>query len=67
MTQDDPNHSDDHNRLANLLHASSTGTGIYDVLYAGAANQAFPSGNLWQWPFGNGDGGGDGGGPGGVP
>lgn len=32
------------------------GTNIYDVLYAGASETPFPSGNAWAWPFGATDG-----------
>jgi hypothetical protein len=38
--------------IANLLQLSGGSNPIYDVLYAGSSNQAFPSGNVWSWPFG---------------
>lgn len=49
--------------LAHLLALNGgnpLGSSIYDVLYAGASNPSFPSGNVWQWPFGFGNGGANG-------
>lgn len=36
--------------------AGEQGQNIYDVLYAGASETPFPSGNAWSWPFGATDG-----------